>query len=411
MNRFNISMLFFCFSIAIASLSPGNATDKSKPLPSNRQREVGFERSAHPSIASRSDPASFQRPPALHEPNPGAETLRAYASKLGLYIGSMMDSMPGNGWETAWVKQTLGSEFNVMEPGNQLKWAITEPSRGKFNFAPADSLVEYAISHNMKVRGHNLLWGMSNPDWLGNGPARTYRKFTGAQLEAILVNHIRTVMGHYRDKYPGVVKWWDVTNEVMGWNDKFNSDGILWSKIGSNPDRADYFRIAYRAAREADPDAILCMNEWGNDGSNPKRTQNLIEIIKAFKAEGIPIDCVGMEMHLDVGSAPAYEKLLGAMKAYADIGIQVQITEFDIKAPRSAANWDIVSAIASNALKACVNSPNCTAFNNWGFSQTYYIGDSGQQDIITLLPWNTDNEKDPEYFAMQDVLRKGSRLK
>jgi GH35 family endo-1,4-beta-xylanase len=79
---------------------------------------------------------------------------------------------------------------------------------------------------------------MANAEWLGNGPASTYTKFTGEDLEAILVNHIRTVMGHYLDKYPGVIKWWDVTNETMGWNHQFNSDGILWTKIGTNPDRA-----------------------------------------------------------------------------------------------------------------------------------------------------------------------------
>ena len=59
-------------------------------------------------------------------------------------------------------------------------------------------------------------------------------------------------MGHYRDKYPDVVKWWDVTNEVMGWNNKFNSDGILWTNIGTNPElRADYLQVAFPERPEA----------------------------------------------------------------------------------------------------------------------------------------------------------------
>ena len=94
-------------------------------------------------------------------------------------------------------------------------------------------------THDMKVRGHNLLWGMANPEWLGNKPASSYTKFSGRQLEEILVNHIRSVMGHYRDKFPGVIKLvgrdktrlWDGTIE-------FNSDGIEWTNIGTNPDRA-----------------------------------------------------------------------------------------------------------------------------------------------------------------------------
>jgi endo-1,4-beta-xylanase len=348
--------------------------------------------------------ASFDRPQSLPEPNPNAGTLRAYASRIGLYFGSMADSMAGNGWETASVRNTLGSEFNLMVPGNQLKWFMTEPTQDTFDFAPGDLLVDFAIAYNMKVRGHNLLWGMANPDWLGNGPARTYKKFTGQQLEAILVNHIRIVIGHYRDKYPGVVKWWDVTNEVMGWNNKFNSDGILWTNIGISPDRADYLRVAFRTARAADPNAILCMNDWGNEGSVPDRTQNMIDTVKAFKAEGIPIDCVGMEAHLDSESAPTYKQVLKVMKAYADIGVQVQVTEFDIQAPRSAQDWNKASTIATNILKACVDSPNCTAFNNWGFSQAFYINDAGNQNTVTMLPWDTKNQISPEYTAMRTVL-------
>src|SRR5207244_1039 len=154
----------------------------------------------------------------------------------------------------------------------------------------------------------------------------------------ILVNHIRSVMGHYRDKYPGVIKWWDVTNEVMGWNNRFNSDGIEWTNIGTNPDRANYLRVAFQTARVADPDSILCMNDWGNEGSVPDRTRNMITAVKTFRAEGIPIDCAGMEAHLNLDSAPSYDQIRDAMKAYGDIGVQVQITEFDIQARPSNAD-------------------------------------------------------------------------
>jgi endo-1,4-beta-xylanase len=352
---------------------------------------------------------SFNRPVALPDVDQGGDTLRAHASRRGLFFGSMEDSMPGNGWETAWVQTTLGNEFNLMEPGNQLKWWMIHPSRNRYNFGPADALVDYAIAHRMKVRGHNLLWGMANPDWLGNMPAATYTKFSGPQLEDILVNHIRTVMSHYREKYPGVVTWWDVTNEVMGWNNKFNSDGIEWTNIGSNPDRADYLRVAFRAARAADPDAILCMNDWGNEGSVPDRTRNMLEAVKAFRNEGIPIDCAGMEAHLNLEAAPTYEQILKSMKAYAEIGVEVQITEFDIQTPRAVMDWNKASVIASDILAACVDSPNCTAFNNWGFSQAIYLNKGSDPSKVFMLPWDEKNQKTTEYEAMRDVLITGNR--
>ena len=44
-----------------------------------------------------------------------------------------------------------GSEFNLLEPGNQLKWWMTEPSEGTFDFGLGDAL-DYAVGHDMKGR-------------------------------------------------------------------------------------------------------------------------------------------------------------------------------------------------------------------------------------------------------------------
>jgi hypothetical protein len=49
------------------------------------------------------------------------------------------------------------------------------------------------------------------------------------------------------------------------------------------------------------------VNRRGNEGSVPDRTQTMIDAVRAFKAEGIPIDCVVMEAHLDSESAPTYK--------------------------------------------------------------------------------------------------------
>jgi hypothetical protein len=75
------------------------------------------------------------------------------------------------------------------------------------------------------------------------------------------------------------------------------------------------------------------------------------------------------------------------MKAYAEIGVQVQITEFLIKARRPAEDWNKAATIAADIVKACVNSPNCTASNNWGFTQAIYQNDDGK-DTVVMLPWD-----------------------
>jgi endo-1,4-beta-xylanase len=369
------------------------------------------------SVGSCSPPSSaarLWRPASLPEPSPDSGTLRAAAAKIGLYIGTMVDPT-GDGFDSdaAWFRNILSTEFNLMEPGNQLKWWFTEPKQGSYNFSPGDHLLDFASGNGLKVRGHTLLWGVANPPWLFDGAVNPATHFTSAQLEAILVDHIQKVVGHFKQKYPGVVTSWDVTNEVMGWNNRFNSDGIVWTKIGTNPDKADYLRIAFRTARATDPDAILCMNDWDNDGTPPQanpngvdRTANMIAAVKAFKAEGVPIDCVGMEAH---GAKATYAQIMAVMKAYGDLGVQVQVTEWDQTMPRSNPNAiSDTAALVARYLQACVDSPNCTVFNIWGFTQKYYAlhygASNGKTEFPTMFPWDATNAKTAIYEAMLNVL-------
>ena len=354
------------------------------------------------------------RPASLPEPHPNAGTLRAAAAKIGLYIGTMVDPT-GDGFDSdaGWFQNILSTEFNLMEPGNQLKWWIAEPAQGAYNFAPGDHLLDYAAANALKVRGHTLLWGVGNPAWVFNGAVNPASNFTGPQLEAILVDYIQKVVGHFRDKYPGVITAWDVTNEVMGWNNRFNSDGIVWTKIGTNPDKADYLRIAFRTARAVDPGAILCMNDWDNDGSEPfgnkngvDRTANMIATVKAFKAEGVPIDCVGMQGH---NVTATYAQIMAAMQAYAEMGVQVHVTEWDQTMATSNPNAvSDTAAIVAKYLQACVDSPNCTMFNIWGFTQKYpalHYGESnGNTALPTMFPWDATGAKTAIYTAMLNVL-------
>jgi endo-1,4-beta-xylanase len=367
-------------------------------------------------IAAQPQPSNTGpfRPASLPEPNLNSGTLRAAAAKIGLYIGTMVDPT-GDGFDSdaAWYRNILSTEFNLIEPGNQLKWWIISPTQGGYDFSRGDHLLDYAKANGLKVRGHTLLWGVGNPAWLFNGAVNPASNFTGPELETILVDHIQKVVGHVRDKYPGVVTTWDVTNEVMGWNNRFNTDGIVWTKIGTNPDKADYLRVAFRTARAADPNAILCMNDWDNDGTPPRgnpngvdRTANMIAAVKAFKAEGVPIDCAGMEAH---NPTATYAQIKAAMKAYADMGVQVHVTEWDQIMPTSNPNA-ISDAAASIAryLQACVDSPNCTMFNIWGFTQKYpalHYGESGgKTESPTMFPWDANGAKTAMYRAMLDVL-------
>src|ERR1041384_479646 len=128
--------------------------------------------------------------------------LRDLAAQRGIHIGAAAD--PTFFRETAYG-DVLGREFNQLEPENDMKFGPIHPGVSTYSFTRADSLVSFAKTRNLDVRGHTLVWHSQNPAWLTNG------NYSPAQLSAILQDHISTVAG----RYAGQVYAWDVVNEAF----------------------------------------------------------------------------------------------------------------------------------------------------------------------------------------------------
>src|SRR5215472_15357251 len=96
-------------------------------------------------------------------PNVAGQSLREEADRGGILVGTAV--RPDQLSEPAYAS-TLAREFNRLEAENVMKWAVIRPERGIFDFSQADRIVNFARTHGMKVRGHVLVWGQSNPAWL-----------------------------------------------------------------------------------------------------------------------------------------------------------------------------------------------------------------------------------------------------
>jgi hypothetical protein len=92
-----------------------------------------------------------------------AQTLRQEADRTGVLVRTAVQ--PTQLSEIPYAS-TLAREFNMLEPENDLKWAALRPDQKTFDFTKADQIVGFARVHGLKVRGHTLVWGWSNPSWL-----------------------------------------------------------------------------------------------------------------------------------------------------------------------------------------------------------------------------------------------------
>ena len=147
---------------------------------------------------------------ALGAPEISPPSLREAATHRGIWIGAAanvghLQSDPAYG-------TLLSEQYSLVTAENACKWAGIRPRKEVFDFSSCDKIRNFAHAHSMAFRGHNLCWGQYNPAWLTGGG------FTGRQKRELLINHTRTVAGHYQLTGNQPALAWDVVNEAIADN-------------------------------------------------------------------------------------------------------------------------------------------------------------------------------------------------
>ena len=333
-----------------------------------------------------------------------AQTLRQAADREGLLVSTAVRAVQLS--EPAYAS-TLAREFNMVEAEDAMKWWVLRPDAATYDFRQGDELVRFAVSHQMKVRGHCLVWGRSNPDWLMQG------HFTTRQLSRLLHEHIDRVMSHYA----GQVFAWDVVNEALDENGDVRAS--LWYDqpgIGLSWHGTKYIEQVFRWAHQADPHALLFYNEAEGEGLN-RKSEAIYAMVRNFKHHGVPIDGVGLQLHLTVLKAdiPAIATNITRLTA---LGVQVHITELDVSLPMDASGRVRAEDLARQAeiyrgiVRACLNSVGCTAMQTWGFTDKYsWIGSHSRGARGQALPFDQAYQPKAAYHAVLDEILAGRRVR
>ncbi|MFF3498677.1 endo-1,4-beta-xylanase [Streptomyces sp. NPDC003247] len=311
------------------------------------------------------------------------EPLRDLAAAQGKVMGTAVTGSKLTGT----YGDIAGGEFNWLTPGNAMKWGSVEPTQGTFNWAEADQIVDFAEAHDQEVRGHTLVWHSQNPSWLTNG------SWTSAQLATLLQDHITTEV----DRYEGRVAAWDVVNEP------FNEDGTYRSTLWYQGLGADYIADALTWARAADPAAKLYINDYNVEGVNAKSTA-LYDLVKSLKEQGVPIDGVGLQAHLILGQVPS--TLQQNIQRFADLGVDVAITELDIRMtlPSDSAKLTQQAADYKAVMNACLAVTRCTGVTVWGFTDSDSWIPSTFPGQGAATPYDENFAPKPAYYAIVEAL-------
>ena len=350
----------------------------------------GFTGCAHRQFAT---PAPIAAPSYL-----GADSLKAHAAARGFLYGSAVDTRALKNDEA--YRRLLQSQCNIVVAENAMKWSALRPTMDTYNFTEADELVAFAEQNRMKVRGHNLCWHESLPHWFTE-------QATAENARRLLTEHIAHVAG----RYAGRMQSWDVVNEAIDVKDG-RADGLRnspWLKLVG----ADYIEVAFKAAREADPQALLTYNDYGIEGedneSQAKRIA-VLTLLRRMRARHIPLDAVGIQSHI-TGGKPYGAGLREFMSAAREMGLQIFITELDVNdralPPDITARDQAVAETYSSYLKMVLQEPAVRVVLTWGITDgnTWLNHKDSRKDGLPerCLPFASDNLPKPAFFAMREA--------
>src|SRR6201996_7101793 len=211
-------------------------------------------------------------------------------------------------------------EFNSVTPENDMKMGPIHPSEDTYNWKNADAIVDFATSHHIKIRGHNLCWHNQEAQWMFKGPDG--QPVSKELLLQRLKDHIFTVVKHYKGK----IYAWDVVNEAI--DDSNDTTQVYrksnWYNTFGGP---EFIAAAFRFAHEADPDAKLYYNDYNSE--HPVKREKIFKLLKYLVDNHVPIDGVGFQAHWKLND-PSPEELRKALDEVISLGLKVHFTELDI---------------------------------------------------------------------------------
>jgi len=346
-------------------------------------------------------------------------------------FGCHMDWQLLRDFQTTTKEQAvLTKEFNAVSIGIYQK--STQSKQGQWYWAEVDKANSYAVENNKAIYFHPMFGqNLYNQTWLLEA------NYTNDQIRAYMDERINAIA----QRYQGKIYYLDVYNELIKneWNDPSNpwkeaGTGAvyptklehLFQQLGSRTVNGFTWPIALEEAfvkcRKAfGPNVKLVYNEAYNVAVDHIQSLGCISLYKAFKAQGIPIDGIGIQLHMNIGNRGKEDHLrVGAggeqgpldlqsfsqnMEKLAATGAEIYITECDVhltgKSPKEELlQWQ--GRVYAEALERCLAQPACKLFKIWGISDKY----SWKGVETAAIPWDANGDPKPAYFALKELLIK-----
>jgi len=246
----------------------------------------------------------------------GLKDLAPFPVGVAVNAGNENNSIVSSG-TSARQQAVVFPNFDQMTAGNIMKMSYLHPSENSFTYNQADELVSLARSHGLNIHAHTLIW---HADYQVPGFMKNY----SGDFAAMLKNHVQSIVTHFKGK----VVSWDVVNEALADDGEGTVGNGLRSTVFSQKMGLNFIDQAFINARAADANVDLFYNDY-NTEANGQKTRNLVALVDGMRSRGVPFTGVGFQMHVSI-DWPSIGAIEASMKAIADRGLKVKISELDV---------------------------------------------------------------------------------
>lgn len=256
-------------------------------------------------------------------------------------------------------RDTLLRYFNQVVLENEMKWHNwTDPkNRHEQTFTG----LEWLHAHELPVRGHVMVW----PSFRHLPKYINELKTDTALLRSAIFNHIE----EQTEKMHGQFQEWDVINEPYAHHD-------LMDILGKY-EMVKWFNLAHKK----EPNVKLFLNDYTmfhGDSWDDSPGESFYQTVKYLKDMKAPIHAIGEQGHIG-GTPPGIPKVIDRLDRFAELGLPIQISEFDI----NSNDDDFKARYLGDFMTAVFSHPATTGFVQWGFWE-------GQHWFPVAALWNKD---------------------
>lgn len=354
--------------------------------------------------APAQQPAHRQSALSVHVQNPqgvalGGATVTVEMVNHAFRFGTSIEARqidPTSASYSARAVEALETYFNSITLGNDLKWTEFESRSAARTLELVNLAYTYQAFNGpqpMRQRGHTTIWGSH---WFVPNDAEA---MSGEALRTRLLNHVTayhtTLAGSGIDNF-------DLYNEPF-----HERDLIIEKLVPNGTLAAEAAEIAtwYTAARAADPNARLFINEynmlnfWQENDADIHEYKELIDLIRDA---GGPVHGIGLQGHMDRFITKEQirrrlDLLAAPMAPTANHpdglpGLPIEITELDINTQQwTTATPEQQAEVTANVLDAAWEHPAVQGVTIWGMND----GDHWRDNAIMF------DDSDPNNWVIK----------